>query len=177
MSTSDGGQSRRSARYAERTNHESREDSFNITSKAIALVFVAVVIATIFYGFRYFQSREQTNAEISMVTQQIISDDTTRVWADITRSRPEEAAYCILVAYDYEKAEVGRREIALASTCPPTPAPSLAASTVAPALSHRTSTRKTRSTTSSPRPRLAHALSPNRSPHLGRRGHIAVLKF
>ena len=111
MSTSDGGQSRRSARYAERTNHESREDSFNITSKAIALVFVAVVIATI---FRYFQSREQTNAEISMVTQQIISDDTTRVWADITRSRPEEAAYCILVAYDYEKAEVGRREIALA---------------------------------------------------------------
>ena len=114
MSTSDGGQSRRSARYAERTNHESREDSFNITSKAIALVFVAVIIATIFYGFRYFQSREQTNAEISMVTQQIISDDTTRVWADITRSRPEEAAYCILVAYDYEKAEVGRREIALA---------------------------------------------------------------
>ncbi|KXB53825.1 hypothetical protein HMPREF3227_00268 [Corynebacterium sp. CMW7794] len=114
MSTSDGGQSRRSARYAERTNHESREDSFNITSKAIALVFVAVIIATIFYGFRYFQSREQTNAEISMVTQQIISDDTTRVWADITRSRPEEAAYCILVAYDYEKVEVGRREIALA---------------------------------------------------------------
>ncbi|QPK79875.1 DUF4307 domain-containing protein [Corynebacterium lizhenjunii] len=103
------------ARYQQRTSHEGRQDSFNISGKALALVFLATIVAFIFYGFQYFQAREKVNAEISLVTQEVLSDDVTRVWVDVTRARPDEAAYCIVQAYDYAKAEVGRREIALAA--------------------------------------------------------------
>ena len=68
----------------------------------------------IFFGFKYFEGRDQINAEIHYVSHEEIDENTLGVWVDVTRSRPEEPAYCIVQAYDFSKAEVGRREFALA---------------------------------------------------------------
>ena len=83
------------------------------TNRALVLVFAAMLIALVVFGVQYFRSQQKVNANISYVTHEILSDDTTRVWADITRNRVEEPAYCIVQAFDYSKAEVGRREIAV----------------------------------------------------------------
>lgn len=108
---------RRADRYGDSSaaRGESRAESFNITGKAIALVLIAIIVAFFFYGFRYFQAREKVNAQISYVSHEVIDDHTLRVWADVTRTRPNEAAYCIVQAFDYDKAEVGRREIPIAA--------------------------------------------------------------
>lgn len=86
----------------------------DITSKAIALVIVAIIIAAFYYGFQYFRQQQESNAKISYVTHDIVSDDTLRVWSDVTRTKPDETAYCIVQAFDYDKNEVGRREFAVA---------------------------------------------------------------
>ena len=77
------------------------------------LVFAAMFIAAIVYGVQYFQKRAEVNASISYVTHEVLSDDSIRVWADVTRNHIDEDAYCIVQAYDYSKAEVGRREFAV----------------------------------------------------------------
>lgn len=106
----------REDRYAgNRIPQESRAESFNITGKAIVLVFITILVAFAFYGVRYLKSREEVNASISYVSHEVIDEHTLRVWADITRNHPDETAYCILQAFDYDKAEVGRREIPLAA--------------------------------------------------------------
>ncbi|APT92859.1 hypothetical protein CPHO_08135 [Corynebacterium phocae] len=105
---------RRANRYAAPPQTNARREGSGITGKAIVLVFLAILVAFLFYGYRYLQSREEINASISYVSHEIIDEDTLRVWADVTRNHPDEEAYCIIQAYDYEKAEVGRREIAIA---------------------------------------------------------------
>ena len=67
----------------------------------------------VFFGVQYFRTQQKVNANISYVSHEILSDDTARIWVDITRNRVEEPAYCIVQAFDYSKAEVGRREIAV----------------------------------------------------------------
>ncbi|MGO2827583.1 MAG: DUF4307 domain-containing protein [Corynebacterium casei] len=103
----------RGASYSERVDH-GRTRAGDLTSKAVAAVFVAIIVVGIFFGFQYLQSRDDVNAQISYVSHEEIDENTLGVWVDVTRNRPEEAAYCIVQAYDYSKAEVGRREFALA---------------------------------------------------------------
>lgn len=103
----------RGARYSDRTDH-GRVRAGDLTSKAIAAIFVAIIAVGIFFGFKYFEGRDQVNAEIHYVSHEEIDENTLGVWVDVIRSRPEEPAYCIVQAYDFSKAEVGRREFALA---------------------------------------------------------------
>lgn len=108
-----GNAASRSDRYGT-TYHatgKGKAKSGDVTGKAMALVLVAVMVALLYYAFQFFSTREQVNAEISYVTHEVIDDETLRVWTDITRHDPNEAGYCIVQAYDYSKAEVGRREI------------------------------------------------------------------
>lgn len=102
------GNSRSAARYGSRGSSEKNSGSW--TNKALVLIFAAIFIALIFFGFRYFQEKERVNAQVSIVTQEVLSDDSTRVWVDVTRNHTDEDAYCIVQAYDYSKSEVGRRE-------------------------------------------------------------------
>ena len=90
------GNSRPAARYGSRGSSEKNSGSW--TNKALVLIFVAIFIALIFFGFRYFQEKERVNAQVSIVTQEVLSDDSTRVWVDVTRNHTEEDAYCIVQA-------------------------------------------------------------------------------
>lgn len=83
------------------------------TARALVLVLLAMLVAAVVFGVQYVRSQQKVNADISYVTHEILSDDTARVWVDITRNRVEEPAYCIVQAFDYSKAEVGRREVAV----------------------------------------------------------------
>lgn len=105
-----------SARPASRSQSRygsSAKSTGSWTNRAIVLVFLAAFIAMVFFGVQYFRTQQKVNANISYVSHEIISDDTARIWVDITRNRVEEPAYCIVQAFDYSKAEVGRREIAV----------------------------------------------------------------
>lgn len=105
------GNSRSAARYGSRDNAKTNSGSW--TNKALVLIFAAMLVTLVFYGFQYFREKESVNAQISMVTQEVLSDKNTRVWVDVTRNHPDEDAYCIVQAYDYSKSEVGRREFAV----------------------------------------------------------------
>ena len=83
------------------------------TNRALVLIFLGMLVAAVVFAVQYVRSQQKINADISYVTHEILSDDTARVWVDITRNRVEEPAYCIVQAFDYSKAEVGRREIAV----------------------------------------------------------------
>lgn len=107
-------QRNRGARYSERTDH-GRVRSGDLTSKAVVAIFVAIIVVGIFFGFKYLESRDRINAQIHYISHEEIDEDTFGVWVDVTRSRPDEPAYCIVQAYDFSKAEVGRREFALAA--------------------------------------------------------------
>ena len=89
------GTPRSGARYGARPTADSSANSTSsITNKAIVLVFAAMFIAAIIYGVQYFQKQEKVNADISYVTHEVLSDDSTRVWADVTRNHIDEDAYC-----------------------------------------------------------------------------------
>lgn len=104
----------RGATYSERVDH-GRTRTGDLTSKAVAAIFVAVIVVGLFFGFKYLEGRDNINAQISYVSHEEIDEDILGVWVDVTRNRPDEAAYCIVQAFDYSKAEVGRREFALAA--------------------------------------------------------------
>ena len=99
---------RPASRYG--TSHNEQQRGLSLGSKAIVLIFAAMFAVLIFYSVQYFQSREKVNASLSYITHEITSDSSTRVWVDITRNHLDEDAYCIVQAFDYSKAEVGRRE-------------------------------------------------------------------
>lgn len=117
--TPKGERTKRAVRYGAATPASAAKPaggrSGDIAGKALAAVMVAIVAAAIFYAFQYFNEQKKVNAEISYVSHEVIDDSTLRVWADVTRNRPDEPAYCIVQAYDYSKAEVGRREFAVAA--------------------------------------------------------------
>ena len=102
---------RSQSRYGSKTRTPRTGGSW--TDRALVLVFLAMFVAAIVFGVQYFRSQQKVNADISYVTHEILSDDSMRIWVDITRNRVEEPAYCIVQAFDYSKAEVGRREIAV----------------------------------------------------------------
>ena len=97
-----------------RAHGESGEKNSNLTGKLLVLLMVAVVLVTGIYAVRYVIQQREINARMTYVSQEVIDDNTLRVWVDVTRNRPDEPSYCIVQAYNYSKAEVGRRDIPLA---------------------------------------------------------------
>lgn len=86
----------------------------NLTGK-ILVALVVLMLAIGSWGlFRLFNA-DAPAAEITLLSQEYPDDDTLRVWVDITREDPEVPAYCIVQAFNYEKAEVGRVEIPMPS--------------------------------------------------------------
>ncbi len=109
----------RASRYGQgpgtaRDDAQSRDRSSNLTGRLLVLLMAAIVVVTGIYAVRYMQQQREVNARMSYVTQQVIDDHTLRVWVDVTRNRPDEPAYCVVQAFNYNKAEVGRRDIPLA---------------------------------------------------------------
>ena len=113
---------RKRARYGSRgsTGPNGSEGAIGSTTSGNNLagkILVAIIVIMLALGswglFRLFNA-DTPAAEITLLSQEYPDDDTLRVWVDITRDDPEVPAYCIVQAFNYEKAEVGRVEIPMA---------------------------------------------------------------
>lgn len=95
-----------SARYGKRRNG-------TFTGKVLAVVFAALLIAVVVYMVAMFRNQTAVDVEAVETGGEVLSDDAIRTNVDITRDDPEQPAYCIVYALDYDKNEVGRREVVL----------------------------------------------------------------
>lgn len=93
-----------SARYGSRKNG-------TFTGKVLAVVFAVILIAVVVYIVSMF--RNQTSVDVQAVETggKVLSDEAIQTNIDITRDDPNKSAFCIVYALDYDKNEVGRREV------------------------------------------------------------------
>ncbi|WKD57947.1 hypothetical protein CAPI_07035 [Corynebacterium capitovis DSM 44611] len=75
----------------------------------IALLLLLIAIA---YG-RSVLERRSVPVTADFITAERMSDDTAKLWVDVSRKDTSKPSYCIVTAVDYSVAEVGRREVIL----------------------------------------------------------------
>ncbi|WP_333618016.1 DUF4307 domain-containing protein [Dietzia sp.] len=81
-----------------------------IVAIVLSLMFIGLLVAV--GAFIYTKVTEETISG-EVVASDVVSDGTTKVTVDITRSEPDKEGYCILQAKDYASAEIGRSEVYL----------------------------------------------------------------
>ncbi|MDO4910623.1 MAG: DUF4307 domain-containing protein [Corynebacterium sp.] len=92
----------------------------NIAFKAFVLIMVAVfAVVAVFY----VQQQRHSDANTVTATErgfQTDSEDQLTLFMDVTRTTPEMDSFCVVRALDYDKTEVGRREIFIPAGSAPT---------------------------------------------------------
>lgn len=90
-------------RYGEKKNNA-------FTGKILVIAFVVLLAGALAYIAVQFKN--SSSADVTAVESggSVIADDRLNLRVDVTREDPSKAAYCIVTAMDYDKAEVGRRE-------------------------------------------------------------------
>lgn len=83
----------------------------NLSGKLVAIAAVLIAIAIIIVAVQYFQRQRATTVSATQAGIERVDDHTLRSTVDITRKNPDAPAYCIVTALNYNKAEVGRREV------------------------------------------------------------------
>lgn len=81
--------------------------------KLVVIGAVILLILTVLAVARYINNRHDLTVSAEMTSFERVDDETMRLWIDVTREDPQQPAYCIVTAIDYDMAEVGRREILL----------------------------------------------------------------
>lgn len=82
-----------------------------LSGKIIAVLMVALLIAFVIVVARYLSTRDDPTVKASMTNFERMDDATMHLDIDVTRSQPDVPSYCIVTAMNYDKAEVGRREV------------------------------------------------------------------
>ena len=101
------------ARYGSNRSGSRKTPDNNLTGKILVALLVLMLAIGSWGLFRLFNA-DTPPAEITVLSQEYPDDDTLRVWVDITRDDPTVPVYCIVQAFNYDKAEVGRVEIPMA---------------------------------------------------------------
>ncbi|MDO4685849.1 MAG: DUF4307 domain-containing protein [Corynebacterium sp.] len=81
-----------------------------LSGKIIAVGAVIFALVAVVVIFQYFQKVQGATVTASQAGFERIDDRTLRLSVDVTRKNTDVAAYCIVTALNYDKAEVGRRE-------------------------------------------------------------------
>lgn len=81
--------------------------------KMIAVVSVLFLLLILVFAGRYIMQRRAEPISASLVAHERIDDTTSRVWFDVSRNDPEVPGYCIITSLNYERAEIGRRDVVL----------------------------------------------------------------
>ena len=110
MSSSSSQPSSPSAR--QRYGSEATKPS-NLPGRIMAIAAILLVGFMIFAVARVVSDRSAQPISADFISQERIDDDTSRLWIDVTRDDPEAPAYGIVIAVDYQHAEIGRREVVL----------------------------------------------------------------
>ena len=99
-------------RYGAATEKQ-RQQGTTVSGKIIVIVAVVLVAFTLVVAGQAIYRSQSRPISAEVVGEERVSDDTARVWVDVTRKKTDEDAYCIIQAVDYDHAEVGRREFVL----------------------------------------------------------------
>lgn len=83
----------------------------NFAGKILVIIFAAMIIAAGVYIVSMMTRMNEATVDGVETGGSINSDTMLTSQIDITRDDPSKAAYCIVTALNYSKAEVGRREI------------------------------------------------------------------
>ncbi len=95
-----------SAQYRKRNNG-------TFAGKLMAVIFAIIMIAVGVYMVQMFRQVSAVDVEAVETGGTVISDNELQATVDITRDDTSKPAYCIIYALDYNKAEVGRRELVI----------------------------------------------------------------
>ncbi|WPF66886.1 MULTISPECIES: DUF4307 domain-containing protein [unclassified Corynebacterium] len=96
------------------------QGSGGISGKIVAIVMVALLIALVIVVARFLATRDDATVKASMSNFERVDDSTMHLDIDVTRNQPDVPSYCIVTAMNYDKAEVGRREVLIPAGGPET---------------------------------------------------------
>ncbi|KQB85897.1 DUF4307 domain-containing protein [Corynebacterium mastitidis] len=96
------------------------EGSKGLSGKVIAVLMVVLLIAFVIVVARYLSTRDEPTVKAAMTNFERVDDATMHLDIDVTRSQPGVPSYCIVTAMNYDKAEVGRREVLIPAGGPET---------------------------------------------------------
>ncbi|MDY6049759.1 MAG: DUF4307 domain-containing protein [Corynebacterium sp.] len=85
--------------------------SSSATGKVLAVIFFFLLLAAVVVVFQFTQKQQQTPVTATRITHQRLTDNTLRLTYDVHRRDVTQPSYCIILAWDYDKNEIGRREI------------------------------------------------------------------
>lgn len=83
----------------------------NFTGKILVIIFVGMIIAAGIYIFSMVTRTSEASVTAVETNGEVVSDSKVTSQIDVTRDDPAQAAYCIVTALNYQKDEVGRREV------------------------------------------------------------------
>ncbi|AIG63901.1 hypothetical protein CATYP_03645 [Corynebacterium atypicum] len=83
------------------------------TGRAIIIAILVVAVLTVVFFAQFVMQRQDTDVSATMSNFQRVDDNHLAMRVDVSRDDPSKPAYCIVTAIDYDKAEVGRRDVIL----------------------------------------------------------------
>lgn len=83
------------------------------TGRAIIIAILVVAVLTVVFFAQFVMQRQDTDVSATMSNFQRVDDNHLAMRVDVSRDDPGKPAYCIVTAIDYDKAEVGRRDVIL----------------------------------------------------------------
>ena len=94
----------------EKRYNRQREDN-NFAGKVIVIGAILFLIAGayVFWQYSQYQMKDQVTGE--RISYSRLEDNTLRLTFDSVRDNPALPSYCIVLSWDYNRAELGRREI------------------------------------------------------------------
>lgn len=90
------------------------------TGRAVILAVLFVAIVTVVLFAQFISQREDADVTASMTNFERVEDDTLAMSIDVTRDDVDKPSYCIVTALNYDKAEVGRRDVVIPAGGPET---------------------------------------------------------
>ena len=90
------------------------------TGKVLVIVLVVLLAGALAYAVNQFMSASSADVTAVESGGSVVSDNRLNMRVDVTREDPSQPAYCIVTAMDYDKNEVGRREVYIPAGGPET---------------------------------------------------------
>lgn len=91
------------------------QNSRGVSGKFLVIGIVAVLIAAGVFMWSQWRNSSDADVTASVAGFSDNTDDSIMMNLDVTRDRTDEPAYCIVTAMNYDKTEVGRREVVVAA--------------------------------------------------------------
>ena len=88
-----------------------RSTENSIAGKVIAVGFLLLLIAGAYVLWQYTQRQQVAQVSAEKVEFTRLTDNTLRFTFDTVRDDPSIDSYCIVLSWDFNKAELGRRDV------------------------------------------------------------------